>query len=413
MYGLFLSLIGDCVLTMDEKDDRSERSRHATTPERADTLSGTMPLLDYLSTSEKILAPMRELQEKIDRIMAPSRKYQEAMEAMLSPSRKLQATMEAMDKMLAPTRKYQSTMEAMEKLLAPSRKFQATMEAMDKLLIPTRKYQTAMDSIGKALAPSREYQAAMEALEKRLTIARSHEVWNGALGASQAPTDTFMALSSVANFNQSSPSLKSILAGYESLQSSPIFKLLVSTEPEKVESLIGTIERTPVDPELRITDANPSAQAVEDEIVQSLQSGNREQTLSLPAIAFLIFFVSALHAFYSEVAKWNDFRESVCDIERRLQGFDSLAQARKLVRVALCDVPTGVKKSYRLTKSEGVNIRVGPGIKSEVIMTLPKFAVLEVIDSEDRDWLQVTYKHQGIEIEGWVSRKFVGPISRS
>lgn len=413
MSELFLSLTGDCVLTVDEKDDRSERSRHAITPDRAGTLSGTMPLLDYLSASERMLAPMREFQEKIDRIMAPSRKYQEAMEAMLSPSRKFQATMESMDKMLAPTRKYQSTMEAMEKLLAPSRKFQATMEAMGKLLIPTSKYQKAMDSIGKALAPTREYQAAMEALEKRLTIARSHEVWNGALGANLAPSDTFVALSSVTNFNQPSQSLKSILAGYESLQSSPIFKLLVSTDPEKVESLIGAIERTSLDPELGALDAHPSTQAVEDEIVQSLQSGNREQTLSLPAIAFLIFLFSALHAFYSEVAKWNDFRESVCDIEKRLQGFDSLAQARKVVRVALCDVPTEVKKSYRLTKSEGVNIRVGPGIKAEVIMMLPKFAVLEVIDSEDRDWLLVTYKHRGIEIEGWVSRKFVGPISRS
>jgi len=345
--------------------------------------------------------------------MAPSRKYQEAMEAMLAPSRKFQATIDAMGKMLAPTHEYQASMAAMEKLLAPSRKFQATMEAMGKLFIPMRKYQTTMDSIGKALAPTREYQAAMEALQKRLTTARSHEVWNGVLGASLVPSDTFKALSSVANFTHSSQSLKSMLTGYESLQSSPIFKLLVSTEPEKVESLIGTIERTPLDPELSVTDAHPSTQAVEDEIVQSLQSGSREQTLSLPAIAFLIFFFGAIQAFYTEVAKWNDFRDSVCDIQQRLQGFDSLAQARKVVRVALCDVPTDVKKSYRLTKSEGVNIRVGPGIKSEVILTLPKFAVLEVIDSEDRDWLLVTYKHQGIEIEGWVSRKFVGPISRS
>ena len=33
-------------------------------------------------------------------------------------------------------------------------------------------------------------------------------------------------------------------------------------------------------------------------------------------------------------------------------------------------------------------------MKEEVIMTLPKFAPLEVIDSANRDWLLVVYEHE-------------------
>ena len=99
-------------------------------------------------------------------------------------------------------------------------------------------------------------------------------------------------------------------------------------------------------------------------------------------------------------------------MQQRLQTFESLAQARKVVRNALCNMPAELKNSFRLTKAEGVNLREGPSMKGDVILTLPKFATLEVIDSDNRDWLLVIYKHEGLEIEGWVSRKFARSASK-
>ena len=74
-------------------------------------------------------------------------------------------------------------------------------------------------------------------------------------------------------------------------------------------------------------------------------------------MALLLLLITNLYLFYDGISKWNDFRESVCDIEQRLGAFDSLAQARKVVRSALCDVPPAFADSIRLTKRRGQSSR--------------------------------------------------------
>jgi hypothetical protein len=273
---------------------------------------------------------------------------------------------------------------------------------MEKVMAPTRKYQAALDAYEKAMAPTRKYQAALTAIERMLQ-----------------PSDSLKAMMAVVDTSHSSRSLSSILGSFEALQASPIFNLLVATDPKKIEFLIDECEgevTTTFDglgqAEYGSAGALSASKDVEAEIVQSLQNEGSNQKLTVQAMAFLILFLAALHTFYTEMAKWNDFRESVCDVQERLQAFESLAQARKVVRSAMCDMPADLKRSFRLTKVKGVNLREEPGMKADVILTLPKFAALEVIDSANRDWLLVTYKHEGLEIEGWVSRKFVRPASR-
>ncbi|WP_367374284.1 SH3 domain-containing protein [Pseudomonas lini] len=377
--------------------------------------------------AEKELHPSRNYQTALDAIekaLIPTRQYQatlDAVEKVLAPARKYQAALDAMEKGLAPTRKYQAAMEAVEKVLAPARKYQAALDAMEQVLAPTRKYQAAMEAVEKWLAPVRKYQAEMDAVEKVLAPTRKYQAALAAVEKMLQPSDSLKAMMAVVDMNQSSASLGSILGSYETLQSSPIFNLLVSTNPKKIESLIEQYERAGESStifdglghaELDIAEARSSSRDVEAEIVQSLQDDSTTQRLTVQAMAFLILFLAALHTFYSEMAKWKDFRESVCDMQQRLQTFESLAQARKVVRNALCNMPAELKNSFRLTKAEGVNLREGPSMKGDVILTLPKFATLEVIDSDNRDWLLVIYKHEGLEIEGWVSRKFVRSASK-
>jgi len=68
------------------------------------------------------------------------------------------------------------------------------------------------------------------------------------------------------------------------------------------------------------------------------------------------------------------------------------------------------KARVRLVARDNVNLRYSPGMKAEVIMPLKQYAVLEVVDSTDKTWLEVIYKHEDIEIQGWVSRSMVKTI---
>ncbi|SDZ23658.1 SH3 domain-containing protein [Pseudomonas sp. NFIX28] len=388
-------------------------------------MTPTRKYQDALDAVEKAMAPSHKYQAALDaveKLMTPTRKYQAALDAvekLMTPTRKYQAALDAVEKLMTPTRKYQEALDAVEKAIAPTRQYQAALDAVEKLMAPTRKHQEALNAIEKGLSPARKYQAALEAVEK---ISASSQKYQAALTAVEKmlqPSDSLKAMMAVVDTNYSSTSLRSILESYETLQTSPIFNLLVATDPKKVESLIEVYESEGTTTfgsfgleEYGGAETFSTSRDVEDEIVQSLQDDGSNKKLTVPAMAFLILFLAALHTFYTEMAKWNDFRESVCDLEQRLQTFESLAQARKVVRTALCDMPEELKRSFRLTKVKGVNLREEPGMKAEVILTLPKFAALEVIDSNNRDWLLVTYKHEGLEIEGWVSRKFVRPASR-
>jgi len=376
-----------------------------------------------LDSMEKLMAPNRKYQAALDayeKAMAPTRKYQaalDAMEKLMAPNRKYQAALDAYEKAMAPTRKYQAALDAMEKLMAPNRKYQAALDAYEKAMAPTRKYQAALDAMEKLMAPNRKYQAALDAYEKAIAPTRKYQAAMTAIERMLQPSDSLKAMMAMVNTNHSSLSSRSILGSFETLQASPIFNLLVATDPKKIESLIDECEgegTTTFDGlgQAEYAGALSASKDVEAEIVQSLQNEGSNQKLTVQAMAFLILFLAALHTFYTEMAKWNDFRESVCDVQDRLQTFESLAQARKVVRSAMCDMPADLKRSFRLTKVKGVNLREEPGMKADVILTLPKFAALEVIDSTNRDWLLVTYKHEGLDIEGWVSRKFVRPASR-
>ncbi|HDS1061820.1 hypothetical protein [Pseudomonas putida] len=57
-----------------------------------------------------------------------------------------------------------------------------------------------------------------------------------------------------------------------------------------------------------------------------------------------------------------------------------------------------------------MNLRYSAGMKVEVIMPLKQYAVLEVVGSTDKTWLEVIYKHEDIEVQGWVSRSMVKTV---
>ncbi|MET0778582.1 MAG: SH3 domain-containing protein [Pseudomonas mandelii] len=340
-----------------------------------------------------------------------AQKLIEATDKLLRPSAAAQAVFDATQKMLRPSREIQALLEATDRALQPSREILAAITATEKMLKPSREIQVVIDATEKLLQPSREMHALALWTEKLIQpFTQQHAASFEAIDKIMQQSDSLKAMIAVMDTHRSTASLTSILGSFETLKASSFFTLLTSTDPTKLQSLIETYEGEQSFSDL--TEAPPISKDVEAEIVQALKESSSPQKLTAPAMAFLILFIAAVHTFYEDISKWNDFRESVCDLQQRLGAFDSLAQARKLVRSALCDVPAALTDNFRLTKKEGVNLREGPGMKAEVIMTLPKFAPLELIDSTNRDWLLVTYKHEGLEIEGWVSRKYVRSASK-
>lgn len=71
---------------------------------------------------------------------------------------------------------------------------------------------------------------------------------------------------------------------------------------------------------------------------------------------------------------------------------------------------TDVLNNYRLVKGVGVRLRTLPSTKAEVIdIDLPNNAFLEVVDSSDRSWLQVSVVMQD-GVVGWISRKHTATL---
>jgi uncharacterized protein YgiM (DUF1202 family) len=335
----------------------------------------------------------------------------DVVEKYLAQSTAVQKLVESTEKLLRPMAAFQNLMDATQRMLLPSLEMQAFLEATDRALQPSRQAYGAFAASERMLKPSRQLQEMVAQSEK---IARTFAQYGvapvGVLDKALQQSQSFKAMIAAMDVHSSSASLKSVLGSFGQLRISPLFDLLSSTDHSKIQTLLDAYDGEEAPSDFSAVPSSP--QEVEAEVVRALEANGSPQKLTAPAMALLLFLLTLLYQSYDTIAKWNDFRESVCDIEQRLGAFDSLAQARKVVRSELCDVPQTLTDSIRLTKKDEVNLRQGPGMKEEVILSLPKFAPVEVIDSSNRDWLLVVYKHEGIEIEGWVSRKYVRAISK-
>lgn len=63
-------------------------------------------------------------------------------------------------------------------------------------------------------------------------------------------------------------------------------------------------------------------------------------------------------------------------------------------------------KGFRVITANSLNIRENPGMKSEIITTLPVGTLVEVIDKSDRSWLLVEVEIDGVLEQGWISRRY-------
>jgi len=100
---------------------------------------------------------------------------------------------------------------------------------------------------------------------------------------------------------------------------------------------------------------------------------------------------------------WDSVRSNLVDLNARLPETELLADVRTFIRTEMAGKPG----DFRLVTGNDVALRYEPGMKSEVILHMPQDAVVAVHGKEDRTWRLVTYEHQGILIDGYVSARFL------
>lgn len=199
------------------------------------------------------------------------------------------------------------------------------------------------------------------------------------------------------------------------LAESPLFEALERTSPSKLAKLLEEyeiVEQPTIvrEPAARYSVQPAQAPSLQAEIIDALQDKENRKPLTPAAFFLLCWILSVLSAGLALVTQWKDFKEGLCDLNDLTIQSDSPTQAQKRVRSSMCHMPKSAKARIRLVARDNVNLRYSPSMKAEVIMPLKQYAVLEVVDSSNKTWLEVIYKHEGIEIQGWVSRSMVKTI---
>lgn len=349
--------------------------------------AGTQALLEKARVTSSLLdesygGSLKQIREFADKAMAPAAAAIRAMES-LYPSKQIQAIMRLTSGPLF------QPLGGISGFQLPSFESAAT-QAMERISGQIR----ALDG----LKSFRSIWAENEAAQARLaSFAQMHSL-----------TEELASLQVTSKYSE-------MMKQVAILAESPLFEALERTSPSKLAKLLEEYEivEQPTlvrEPAARYSVQPAQAPSLQAEIIDALQDKENRKPLTPAAFFLLCWILSVLSAGLALVTQWKDFKEGLCDLNDLTIQSDSPTQAQKRVRSSMCHMPKSAKARIRLVARDNVNLRYSPSMKAEVIMPLKQYAVLEVVDSTDKTWLEVIYKHDGIEIQGWVSRSMVKTV---
>ncbi|MFY3001008.1 SH3 domain-containing protein [Achromobacter xylosoxidans] len=277
-----------------------------------------------------------------------------------------------------------------------------------------------------AAAKSWNERSGMKALA---AAAKSWEERSGvaALAAAAKSWDErsgMKALAAAAKYWENNQSFKAALAATRSLGANASLKELAEsalslnrwgiTESLTVEAVLDELA-TRATISFEQEEQEPSQLLPEDDEQTSRQSDKNSAAVSaskkalrgMPtwALWFWLYFVAPI-AFVT--VHWESARQGLVDINARLPQTESISEIRNFIRTELSGKPGDI----RLIKGNQVRLREGPGMKYEVLLTLPRDAIVTVLDKENRTWLYVSYEHHGYMVDGYVSNKFLKKIQK-
>lgn len=148
----------------------------------------------------------------------------------------------------------------------------------------------------------------------------------------------------------------------------------------------------------------PPALSPAPSVITTISTGPEVSAATPGAVPAWVWFF--LLTMLQILSSWNDAREGLADIVARVPPTAPLAEMRKELRIQL----SGKPGDYRMVKAKRLNLRAAPSMKGEVIIQLKEGDLVAVLAKEDRTWLNVMYKWDGVWIEGYVSTKHLRSV---
>lgn len=114
------------------------------------------------------------------------------------------------------------------------------------------------------------------------------------------------------------------------------------------------------------------------------------------------------------LATQNAVRSELCFFQPKLVPGLTANQLGKSVRSFMCEakLPTELLQGYRQVKGLGVHLRADPSMKAPLVQIhLEDRALLEVLDTSNRDWLHVSVVGEE-GVEGWISRRYTHQLMK-
>lgn len=155
-------------------------------------------------------------------------------------------------------------------------------------------------------------------------------------------------------------------------------------------------------------DAESSVSIGDYYTVEIIPGPNTKPLLSEVPNWLLYLWLICITPAFAVLTNWEAMRVGLVDINARLPQTSSFADLRRFIRSNLAGKPGDI----RLVAGSEVRLRIAPGMKSDVILTLPKNAPVVVLGKEDRTWLYVSYEHEGFILDGYVSTKFLKRVRK-
>lgn len=134
--------------------------------------------------------------------------------------------------------------------------------------------------------------------------------------------------------------------------------------------------------------------------------------LSPSAFQCLCVLLAFVWMLLSSVADFGGARQELCFWQPKLLPEMTSGQMGKAIRRLACDTPSDVLKNMRFVRGTGVQLRESPGMKGQVLpVSLADGALLDIISSENRDWLLVSVVGED-DVKGWISRRYTKQVQR-
>ena len=147
-------------------------------------------------------------------------------------------------------------------------------------------------------------------------------------------------------------------------------------------------------------------QSIQAEIQREL-AGNRDYNrlskraqLSLSGI-YHKYFLPIILSLLANII-WQEAQK----VQISLQEKETPAKIKSYVRQPIPGVNKNLLKGYRVVTGSDVHLREDPNMKSDIITTLPRGQLLEVLDKSNRSWIFVKVEIEEEIFVGWVSRRY-------